>query len=167
MLASKPPHVEHAGSCSLQHLLTSKILDPARFEDARGDHARDGLERLGRGAALGRVAAHYYVSSQSMATYNEHLKPTMGDIELFRVFSLSYEFRHVCVREEEKLELEEGDGRRGAARAPRPAVGLCDFLRAGPRRLGRRRKGRGGGRPGQRPRTGPAGGRFGLSTQGR
>jgi len=55
--------------------------------------------------ALGRVAAHYYVSSQSMATYNEHLKPSLSDIELFRLFSFSGEFRHVHVRAEEKLEL--------------------------------------------------------------
>ena len=55
--------------------------------------------------ALGRVAAHYYVSYASMATYNEHLKPTLSDIELFRLFSFSGEFKHIHVREEEKLEL--------------------------------------------------------------
>ena len=41
----------------------------------------------------------------SLATYNEHLKQTMGDIELLRLFALSGEFRFVVVREEEKLEL--------------------------------------------------------------
>lgn len=55
---------------------------------------------------LGRVAAHYYISHSSIAVYNEHLKPTLSDIDLFRVFSLSSEFRHVTVRQEEKLELE-------------------------------------------------------------
>lgn len=55
---------------------------------------------------LGRVAAHYYVSYDSMATYNEHLKPTMSDIELFRLFSFSGEFKHIHVRPEEKLELQ-------------------------------------------------------------
>lgn len=40
-----------------------------------------------------------------MATYNEHLKPTMGDIELCRFFSLSEEFKYVTIREEEKMEL--------------------------------------------------------------
>jgi pre-mRNA-splicing helicase BRR2 len=55
--------------------------------------------------ALGRVASHYYVGHQSMATYNEYLKPTMSDIELFRLFSLSSEFEFIHVREEEKLEL--------------------------------------------------------------
>ena len=40
--------------------------------------------------ALGRVASYYYLSHQSMATYNEYLKPTMSDIELFRLFSLRW-----------------------------------------------------------------------------
>jgi pre-mRNA-splicing helicase BRR2 len=40
-----------------------------------------------------------------MATYNQLLKPTLSEIELFRVFSLSAEFRNIMVREEEKLEL--------------------------------------------------------------
>mmetsp|Transcript_2205 Transcript_2205/g.3149 ORF Transcript_2205/g.3149 Transcript_2205/m.3149 type:complete len:1192 (+) Transcript_2205:11-3586(+) len=55
--------------------------------------------------ALGRVASYYYITHQSMGTYNEYLKPTMSDIELFRLFSLSGEFKHIHVREEEKLEL--------------------------------------------------------------
>ena len=41
----------------------------------------------------------------SLATYNEHLKQTMGDIELLRLFAMSDEFRFLVVREEEKLEL--------------------------------------------------------------
>eukprot|EP00952_Eustigmatos_sp_NYUAD-ZCMA_P008556 35627-Eustigmatos_ZCMA.PRE.1 len=46
-----------------------------------------------------------------MATYADYLKPTMSDIELFRLFSLSHEFRHIHVREEEKLELAKLSGR--------------------------------------------------------
>lgn len=55
--------------------------------------------------ALGRVASHYYVTHATVATYNEYLKPTLGDIELFRLFSLSGEFKNVVVRQEEKEEL--------------------------------------------------------------
>eukprot|EP01094_Clydonella_sp_ATCC50884_P027740 TRINITY_DN8091_c1_g2_i1.p1 TRINITY_DN8091_c1_g2~~TRINITY_DN8091_c1_g2_i1.p1 ORF type:complete len:1853 (+),score=962.58 TRINITY_DN8091_c1_g2_i1:598-5559(+) len=55
---------------------------------------------------LGRVAAHYYISHASIATYNEHLKQSMSDIDLFRLFALSSEFRLIGVRQEEKLELE-------------------------------------------------------------
>lgn len=41
-----------------------------------------------------------------MMTYNQLLKPTLSEIELFRVFSLSGEFKNITVREEEKLELQ-------------------------------------------------------------
>ena len=54
---------------------------------------------------LGRIASHYYITNDSIATYNTLLKPTLSEIELFRVFSLSSEFKHIAVREEEKLEL--------------------------------------------------------------
>lgn len=57
------------------------------------------------GTELGRIASHYYISNQSMATYNMHLKPTMSQIDLFRAFALSDEFKYIPVREEEKLEL--------------------------------------------------------------
>ena len=46
---------------------------------------------------LGRIASHYYVTYNSMSTYNQHLKPTMSTIELFRVFALSNEFRLIPV----------------------------------------------------------------------
>ena len=42
---------------------------------------------------LGRIASHYYVTYNSMATYNQHLRPTMTTLELFRVFALSNEFK--------------------------------------------------------------------------
>ena len=40
-----------------------------------------------------------------MLTYNQHLKPMMGHIELFCVFALSDEFKYIPICEEEKLEL--------------------------------------------------------------
>lgn len=55
---------------------------------------------------LGRIASHYYCTHETMQTYNQLLKPTLSEIELFRVFSLSGEFRNIAVREEEKLELQ-------------------------------------------------------------
>ena len=54
---------------------------------------------------LGRVASQFYISHSSMAVYSRHMRPTMSDIELLRLFSLSGEFKHITVREEEKLEL--------------------------------------------------------------
>ncbi|XP_053694664.1 U5 small nuclear ribonucleoprotein 200 kDa helicase [Sabethes cyaneus] len=55
---------------------------------------------------IGRIASHYYCTHETMLTYNQLLKPTLSEIELFRVFSLSGEFRNITVREEEKLELQ-------------------------------------------------------------
>ncbi|CAH0553226.1 unnamed protein product [Brassicogethes aeneus] len=55
---------------------------------------------------LGRIASHYYCTFDTMSTYNQLLKPMLSEIELFRVFSLSSEFRNITVREEEKLELQ-------------------------------------------------------------
>lgn len=55
---------------------------------------------------LGKIASHYYVTYASMTIYNQHLRPTMGMLELFRVFALSHEFRLIPVRQEEKLELQ-------------------------------------------------------------
>ena len=40
-----------------------------------------------------------------MHVFNEHLKPTMGEVELLRLFSLADEFKNMIVREEEKIEL--------------------------------------------------------------
>eukprot|EP00957_Ditylum_brightwellii_P121438 9261465-Ditylum_brightwellii.AAC.1 len=54
---------------------------------------------------LGRVSSQYYISHASMALYSRHLRPNMTDIELLRLFSMSGEFSHITVREEEKLEL--------------------------------------------------------------
>ncbi|KAL7981319.1 hypothetical protein Chor_002215 [Crotalus horridus] len=55
---------------------------------------------------LGRIASHYYITNETIQTYNQLLKPTLSEIELFRVFSLSSEFKNITVREEEKLELQ-------------------------------------------------------------
>lgn len=60
---------------------------------------------------LGRVASHFYVSSDSIKIFNDMLKPQMTDVEVFRLFSMSGEFKNVHVREEEKLELSKIVGR--------------------------------------------------------
>ncbi|KAM7531442.1 hypothetical protein LguiB_034852 [Lonicera macranthoides] len=38
---------------------------------------------------LGRIASYYYITHGTISTYNENLKPTMGDTELCWLFSLS------------------------------------------------------------------------------
>jgi pre-mRNA-splicing helicase BRR2 len=54
---------------------------------------------------LGRIASHYYITHTSMLTYNEQIQPSVSTIELFRIFSLSQEFKYIPVRQDEKLEL--------------------------------------------------------------
>ncbi|KAF2482587.1 Sec63 Brl domain-containing protein [Neohortaea acidophila] len=54
---------------------------------------------------LGRVASHYYITHNSMLTYNTHIQASVSPIELFRVFALSDEFKYIPVRQDEKLEL--------------------------------------------------------------
>ncbi|KAI3388301.1 hypothetical protein SNEBB_003991 [Seison nebaliae] len=56
---------------------------------------------------LGRIASHYYCTFETMTTYHQLLKPTLSEIELLRVFSLSSEFKQMHVRDEEKKELVE------------------------------------------------------------
>ncbi|KAF5338188.1 hypothetical protein D9757_014975 [Collybiopsis confluens] len=46
---------------------------------------------------LGKIASHYYVTYNSMLTYNRHLRPTMGILELCGVFALSEEFRLIPI----------------------------------------------------------------------
>lgn len=48
---------------------------------------------------LGRIASHFYITHDSIQVYNQQLKPTLSEIELFRVFSLSSEFKNITVRE--------------------------------------------------------------------
>nr|CDS32519.1 expressed protein [Hymenolepis microstoma] len=54
---------------------------------------------------LGRIASHFYLTYETVQTYNKLLRPGLGEIELFRVFASSSEFKHISVRQEEKFEL--------------------------------------------------------------
>ncbi|KAF2863346.1 Sec63-domain-containing protein [Piedraia hortae CBS 480.64] len=61
-----------------------------------------------RSTDLGRIASHYYLTYRSMQTYHTHIlhaKTSITPVELFRVFSLSEEFKYIPVRADEKLEL--------------------------------------------------------------
>lgn len=39
------------------------------------------------------------MSYRTISSFNEHLKPTMGEIELLRLFALADEFKYMIVRE--------------------------------------------------------------------
>ena len=60
---------------------------------------------------MGRIASHYYITHNSMLTYNQYLQPQIGTIELFRIFAESDEFKYIPVRKEENQELERLLGR--------------------------------------------------------
>ncbi|KAF2397611.1 putative pre-mRNA splicing helicase [Trichodelitschia bisporula] len=60
---------------------------------------------------LGRIASHYYITHNSMAVYNQHIQPSISQIELFRIFALSDEFKYIPVRQDEKLEIAKMIGR--------------------------------------------------------
>eukprot|EP01060_Flectonema_neradi_P006198 TRINITY_DN14150_c0_g1_i2.p1 TRINITY_DN14150_c0_g1~~TRINITY_DN14150_c0_g1_i2.p1 ORF type:complete len:1221 (+),score=266.35 TRINITY_DN14150_c0_g1_i2:117-3779(+) len=55
---------------------------------------------------LGRVASHYYLTSGTVQRFNEGLRPTMHDLDVYRLFSMADEFKHISVRDEEKAELQ-------------------------------------------------------------
>jgi pre-mRNA-splicing helicase BRR2 len=54
---------------------------------------------------MGRIASHYYITHNSMFTYNQYLQPQISTIELFRIFAESDEFKYIPVRQDEKQEL--------------------------------------------------------------
>lgn len=54
---------------------------------------------------LGKIASHYYITHRSMSTYNQHLRPYLSMVDLFRVFALSEEFKHQVIRQDEKMEV--------------------------------------------------------------
>lgn len=47
---------------------------------------------------LGRIASYYYITFNTLASFNEHLRPTMGDIELLRLFRCCRGLAPQCIR---------------------------------------------------------------------
>ena len=109
MLKSPSVYGVPLGAVDADPLLLDRRLDLAHSAAVLLD--RNNLIRYDRKTGnfqptdLGRIASHYYVTYTTLASFNDHLKPTMGDIELCRLFSLADEFKYMIVREEEKIEL--------------------------------------------------------------
>lgn len=55
---------------------------------------------------LGKIASYYYISHSSVRDYDKQLRPHFSEIELFRIFATSEEFKYIPVRREEKIELQ-------------------------------------------------------------
>ncbi|ODV89579.1 hypothetical protein CANCADRAFT_4197 [Tortispora caseinolytica NRRL Y-17796] len=54
---------------------------------------------------LGRIAANYYVTCDTMREFNRELSPVQSHIELIKVFSKAEEFKFIPVRPEEQVEI--------------------------------------------------------------
>jgi hypothetical protein len=88
----------HSGSlCSLRVQNRRKDL----VHSAALQLDRDALIRYDRKSGsfqatdLGRIASQYYVTHTTLREFNEHLKPTMGEIELLKIFCLADEFKYM------------------------------------------------------------------------
>ena len=55
---------------------------------------------------LGKISSFYYISYTNMKNFTDQIKPHFGEIELFRLFGTSEEFKYIPVRKEEKGELQ-------------------------------------------------------------
>jgi pre-mRNA-splicing helicase BRR2 len=84
---------------------TDLIHSAANLLDKHGLIKYDKRTSIFQSTQIGKVSSYYYIKYQSMAIYNENLKPNISTIDLFRLFSLSNEFKLIPIREEEKQEI--------------------------------------------------------------
>lgn len=54
---------------------------------------------------LGRIAANFYITPDTMFKFSKYMKPQMNDIGIFSLFSSSSEFKQISIRTEEKAEV--------------------------------------------------------------
>jgi pre-mRNA-splicing helicase BRR2 len=99
------PVEEFEEDSSLLQRRLQLIHSAATTLDKNGLVKYDTKSGLLQSSPLGRVASHYYVSHTTIRVFNENMKPSMSEIEIFRLFSLSGEFHQIRVRDDEKLEL--------------------------------------------------------------
>lgn len=96
---------EYAGDEALEQKRVDLIHSAAAILEKAGLVKYEKKTGRLQSTELGRIASHYYISHNSMLTYNHHLQPMITTIELFRIFALSEEFKYIPVRQDEKLEL--------------------------------------------------------------
>ncbi|KAG0662889.1 DEIH-box ATPase [Maudiozyma exigua] len=56
---------------------------------------------------LGRIASYFYIKYETMNIYNQELSENVSIIDLFRIFTLSDEFKYFSIRPEEAKEIHE------------------------------------------------------------
>ncbi|MFN3330756.1 MAG: hypothetical protein ACK419_07520, partial [Pyrinomonadaceae bacterium] len=92
---------------TLESFRKSLIINAARVLDSC--HMIRFSEEAGTFAAtdLGRVASHYYIKHDSISTFNEGLKLSMGEADLLDIVAKSSEFENINLKEEEMGELDD------------------------------------------------------------
>lgn len=58
-----------------------------------------------RPTEFGRIASNFYISPETMAKFTQFLRPNMKDVDIFRLFCVSSEFKNISIRPEEKAEI--------------------------------------------------------------
>jgi pre-mRNA-splicing helicase BRR2 len=95
----------YTGYSTLDSFLIDIIHSAAVLLDKHGLVIYDKKLGILQQTSLGQVASTYYIKPQSISIYNDQIKPYMGPIDLLKIFGLSYEFKYIPIREEEKLEV--------------------------------------------------------------
>ena len=101
----KSSHYGFDGYDNIDNFLIDVLHSAGILLDKHGLIQYDKKSGIFEPTALGQVASNYYIKPQSISTYNELLKSHMGPIDLLKIFGLSFEFKYIPVREEEKQEI--------------------------------------------------------------
>lgn len=105
----RAPAIYHVGAGDDDEVLTNRRTDMAHSALTVLLRAQmvDYDEVLGTVAPteLGKIASHYYINHDSMHMYHTRMRPWFSEMDVLRVFAQSEEFRHVPVRQEEKMEV--------------------------------------------------------------
>lgn len=56
---------------------------------------------------LGRIASYFYLSYESVNNFSRFIRPSISDIDVLKMFTLSEEFDNIIIRNAEKIELEQ------------------------------------------------------------
>ncbi|KAJ9458179.1 putative U5 small nuclear ribonucleoprotein 200 kDa helicase [Diplonema papillatum] len=112
-------YVRMRANPSLYGISDEEIQDDRKLEQRRADLIHTAALQLDRASLvkydrksglleatdLGRVCSYYYLTCGTISKFNELLKPTMHELDVFRLFAMADEFKQISVREEEKMEL--------------------------------------------------------------
>lgn len=99
------PEAEFTDPDLTKHMLNF-VYSAGCILDDHGLIAFDRRTGLMQSTELGRIASHYNCSSNTIKTFYDLLQPNSCDLELFRIFSLADEFKHVVLRNDETIDLQ-------------------------------------------------------------